>query len=608
MRRRLGALVRACFGQDWPIVAGELEPAPRWLRRPGWLSLRKRSIQTQVFTDGRHIVLPKRFHLLGKEADDGEILRLAALTLAARLTHGSVNCAPESSLARDLYWMADGARVDAFLAAEFPGLERPLAKARRIALALRPEARSLTRLEQVVEDILRQLLAAPIGESLPLNRASAADLAGWATRLAAAQPFWGLGRYRGVPVVPHWGSLEIDFLRNALPELWWIDESFYLRPRRHRPGKAGNGRVKTRSRSDNALVPLDPEDPREDLDGQLQEREPPGPSPQRPRPAPRDEAFGVEGAPRQASRNGDRATEEIPGGIAYPEWNCATESYRPHYCLLREEIAPAGDAEWVSRKLEEHRLRIAEVRRRFEALRPRRLRLARQVDGEEIDLDAYVDDFSDRRAGGSPSDRLYLADRRRRRDVAVAFLIDASGSTGAWVSDGRRVVDVEKEAALVLCEAVEALRDRYAVYAFSGWRPRNVRVRRVKAFAERYGGEVRRRIAAIERDCFTRLGAPLRHLTTELARAASRVRVLFLLSDGKPNDADEYEGVYGIEDTRQAVAEARLRGIHVFCLTVDREGSTYLPRMFGANGYAVVADVNRLAERLPELYRRITRA
>jgi nitric oxide reductase NorD protein len=271
-------------------------------------------------------------------------------------------------------------------------------------------------------------------------------------------------------------------------------------------------------------------------------------------------------------------------------------------------VAPEGEKAWVDRALDDHRRAIARLRRRFEALRPRRERLSRQLDGEELDLGAYVEDFADRHAGRTASDRLYLAQRPRRRDVSVALLIDASGSTDAWVSGNRQVLGVEKEAALVFCEALEALGDRSAIYAFSGRGAANVRVLRVKGFAQRYGQAVRSRIAGIDGDQFTRIGGPIRHLTALLARAPSRVKLLFLLSDGKPNDEDEYEGDYGIEDTRQAVAEARLQGVHLFCLTVDREGSVYLPRMFGARGYTILADVTQLPERLPEIYRRITDA
>jgi nitric oxide reductase NorD protein len=256
--------------------------------------------------------------------------------------------------------------------------------------------------------------------------------------------------------------------------------------------------------------------------------------------------------------------------------------------------------------LREHYTLIHEIRRRFEALRPKRRRDTQQLDGAELDLDAYVDDFASRRAGRLPTDRLYLTDRPRRRDVAVAFLIDASGSTDAWVSGGSRVLDLEKEAALVFCEALEALGDQYAIYAFASRGARQVHVRRVKGFTEAYGVVVRQRIAGLHTQAYTRLGAPIRHLTAHLTRQRARLRLLFLLSDGKPNDEDEYEGTYGIEDTRQAVAEARLQDIHLFCLTIDRQGSIYLPRMFGPHGYSILWDITQLPYRLPELYRRLT--
>jgi nitric oxide reductase NorD protein len=310
---------------------------------------------------------------------------------------------------------------------------------------------------------------------------------------------------------------------------------------------------------------------------------------------------------RQAVSPAAQSCEESVG-IAYPEWDYRTGAYRHGHCLLREVTAPAGDAAWPARLLSEHQALIRALRRRFEALRPKRERHARQLDGDDIDLNAYVDDFAARHAGHFPSDRLYLAHRPRRRDVSVAFLIDASGSTDAWVSSGRRVLDLEKEAALVFCEALEALGDRYAVYAFSGRGARGVRVSRLKGFGEDYDEAARRRIAGLAGETFTRLGAPIRHLTALLAQQRTRQRMLFLLSDGKPNDEDEYEGVYGIEDTRQAVAEARLQGVNTFCLTVDRQDSVYLPRMFGPHGYTVLWEVSQLPQRLPEIYRRLTAA
>jgi nitric oxide reductase NorD protein len=229
--------------------------------------------------------------------------------------------------------------------------------------------------------------------------------------------------------------------------------------------------------------------------------------------------------------------------------------------------------------------------------------LGRQSDGPDIDLSAYVTAHADRRAGHALDDRLYEEVRPSRRDMSILLLVDISGSTDSWVADTRRIVDVEKEALLLVCEALDALGDRYAVMAFSGEGPRGVSVVSVKAFAERNGTVVRRRIAALEPDRFTRTGAAIRHATAALAAEATRHRLLLLLSDGKPNDVDVYEGRYGVEDTRQAVAEARLEGLDTFCLTVDREAPVYIARIFGPSGYAVLRHAATLPQVLVDVVR-----
>jgi nitric oxide reductase NorD protein len=190
--------------------------------------------------------------------------------------------------------------------------------------------------------------------------------------------------------------------------------------------------------------------------------------------------------------------------------------------------------------------------------------------------------------------------------VAVTLLLDTSGSTESWLSGRQRTIDVVKEAALAFGEALATLGDRFALLAFSGQGAADVRVRLLKRFEEPPGPAVRRRIGALEPDAFTRLGGALRHATAGLARASARVRLLLVLSDGKPQDEDGYEGRYGIEDVRQAIAEAQLQGVRVFCVTVDRQGPDYLPRLFGPTGYTVIWNAEALPERLPAIYRRLT--
>ena len=79
------------------------------------------------------------------------------------------------------------------------------------------------------------------------------------------------------------------------------------------------------------------------------------------------------------------------------------------------------------------------------------------------------------------------------------------------------------------------------------------------------------------------------------------------LSDGKPHDYDHlYRGDYGIEDTRQALFEARLAGVHAFCVTIDEAGADYLPHMYGAANYVVLDDVAELPLKVSDIYRKIT--
>lgn len=158
---------------------------------------------------------------------------------------------------------------------------------------------------------------------------------------------------------------------------------------------------------------------------------------------------------------------------------------------------------------------------------------------------------------------------------------------------------------MFVCIALEGLRESYNVLAFSGVGPKGVTVRAVKRFDEPYGETIAKRIAALEPERYTRLGAALRHASALLMRQPARHRLLILLSDGKPNDEDEYDGRYGVEDARQAIVEARLQGINCFCLTVDRHAASYLPHVFGARQYALLQKPELLSRVLLDWLRRL---
>lgn len=292
----------------------------------------------------------------------------------------------------------------------------------------------------------------------------------------------------------------------------------------------------------------------------------------------------------------------VVGEVTYPEWDYTVRTYRSGHCrVLAGTAAEEGEA-WRPDAAAARRIRL--IRRQFEALRPKHEVLRGQADGPELDLEALVRARADLAAGGVGSDRVHLALRRQTRDLAAALLVDVSLSTDSWVAN-RRVLDVEKEALTVLTHGIAACGDDHAIYTFTSRKRDWVRIEAVKEFDEPFSERVTRRIAALKPGFYTRIGTAIRHAAARLAERPNRYRLLIVLTDGKPNDVDYYEGRYGIEDTRKAVQEARRVGIAVFGVTVDKEAKAYFPTLFGRGGYAIVGDVARLPAALPAIYRHL---
>jgi nitric oxide reductase NorD protein len=246
-------------------------------------------------------------------------------------------------------------------------------------------------------------------------------------------------------------------------------------------------------------------------------------------------------------------------------------------------------------------VQVGQLRRTFEMLRGEDKWLKKQPAGDDIDLDSVITAFTDLRTGRELPEQLFQRRYKAERDIAVMFMVDMSGSTKGWINDA------ERESLVMLCEALEVLGDRYAIYGFSGITRKRCEIYRVKRFAEPYDETVRRRIAGIQPQDYTRMGVAIRHLSALLNAVDARTKLLITLSDGKPDDySDNYRGEYGIEDTRQALIEAHRGGIHPFCITIDREAREYLPHMYGAVNYTVIEDVARLPLKVADVYRRLT--
>ena len=293
----------------------------------------------------------------------------------------------------------------------------------------------------------------------------------------------------------------------------------------------------------------------------------------------------------------------IEAELSYPEWDYRKNTYLKNYCrVLAAPASEKGDP--LSESDDTGRL-IRKVRRQFEILRPRHELLKAQLDGSELDMDAVVRSRTDLVAGGQGSDRIHMMSRPQSTDLAVTILVDVSLSTDAWI-DNRRVLDVEKEALLVLSQGLSACGTDHSILTFTSRRRSWVRVETVKSFDEAIGPKVENRIGALKPGYYTRLGAALRHAGASLQKRPNRTKLLLVLTDGKPNDIDHYEGRFALEDSRRAVQEARRAGVKTFAVTVDRDAQSYLPIMFGRNGYAMVADISRLPAALPAIYRGLT--
>ena len=298
--------------------------------------------------------------------------------------------------------------------------------------------------------------------------------------------------------------------------------------------------------------------------------------------------------------NRSSGTTDASTVMHYPEWDFRRRHYRKNWCTLREiEMHPSPEP-FVEQTLARHRGLVVDLRRTFEALRDGNKRLRHQNSGDNIDLDALITAHADAAAGHEMSDHLFTQHRRIDRDIAVMFMVDVSGSTKGWINDA------ERESLVLLCEALEILGDRYAIYGFSGMTRKRCELYRIKRFDDDYGADVRARISGIKPQDYTRMGVIIRHLTRLLNTVEARTRLLITLSDGKPDDYDGYRGEYGIEDTRQALLEAKHTGVHPFCITIDHRGHDYLPHMYGAVNYTVIEDVRQLPVRVSDIYRRLT--
>jgi nitric oxide reductase NorD protein len=572
------------YGKHIPIAVPER-------RKIGWLTRAWRAVtpytepESVPASDGESLRLPSTMDAAPGRDVALARYRLVAIEQAERVVRGTATAAARlsDSLERDLFLLRESAAIDAAIARDVRNLAPALVAARAEALDRRPLLEGLAGAERDVENLVRQLLAAdPSTPPSSLRSDSAEESVLWA-RETAARLRTPEERYRGVPPVGIWGRVlppspgalaaegtgDSSLVNNRLLNL--VELAGAEQMGRPKPIAAESGAEPEQAATRAGVI--------EQQRGVVE-----------------DDDIGSAPQLDDGSLSGTGATAAGPDAIealtrddvVYPEWDAAANQYRRDSVIVRARPAREVSPDWATDTLKEHAALVRRVRERFERLRARRTRLPRQREGDELDVAACVRALVDARTGHAIDDRLYVAVRSARRELAIILLVDVSGSTDTLVTKTLQVIDVEKIALLLAAEALDALGDRYAMLAFSGKGARSVQLRTIKGFAERNGATVRSRIAALAPDANTRLGAAIRHATALLDAQSAGHRLLLILSDGKPNDVDAYQGQYGIEDSRQAINEARARDVFPFCLTIDHEDSAYLKRIFGPNGYEIL--------------------
>jgi nitric oxide reductase NorD protein len=618
---QLDLLLTAAFGRSLELRVALPPARPTLLHR----LVRRRAYplhqQAVPATDDGAIWLPTHLGMTDRIASL-ELYRAMAMQQARRAVRKSATrlVAEPDPWLRDTALVLEAQAAEAEVAREFPGLAAALGRLRRIALEARPPWSSFVPARQPLEALLRQAL-----ESEPLcPRALCSSSVDASLELARRLVrSWGLdpavARSVGpAPLFRDWWTGEIRAAPSAASSLEpaRIDSSDHDEPVR-------SARMSRRPEERDAVEGED--EPREPSVWAIQQ-DAPNESAEDPfglqRPVDRDDETSADeygdmlsdvasarmiaapDPPREVLLSDDPPTVRMHVDVhvaadaetrfCYPEWDHAANGYIDNGATVRMLQPRQGDQSWVDAMTRKHQGQLSGIRRQFEALRPERIRLRRQVDGEDVDLDACVEGRADLRAGGFLREGLYETRRPGRRSIAVSLLVDASGSTDAWIGGERRVIDVEREALLLVCSALQGLGEPFCVTSFSGEGAQGVTMRLLKDFSEAYGNGVALRIAALEPERYTRAGAAIRHATSMLSRQQAEHRLLLLLSDGKPNDADRYDGRYGVEDMRQSVNEAKLQGIFPFCLTIDRQAPTYLPQVFGGANYGLLSSPERL--------------
>ncbi|MEE9374970.1 MAG: VWA domain-containing protein, partial [Rhizobiaceae bacterium] len=309
------------------------------------------------------------------------------------------------------------------------------------------------------------------------------------------------------------------------------------------------------------------------------------------------------------SYNEMEGKEPVSDPFHYSEWDYKVQLHRPSWVTVYERRQGRADPEIINNVLTEHKGVSHRIKQIIDRLRPQGVSRQRRLeDGDELDINAAIEAIVMTRSGMQPDTRITMRNVINRRDLAVVILLDLSESTNETVRDSEKtVLDLTREASALVAAAIGGIGDPFAIHGFASDGRHDVHYYRFKDFEQRMDDEVKSRMAGMKGGLSTRMGAAMRHAGHHLMQRSERHKLLLIVTDGEPADIDERDPQYLRMDAKKAAQELQQTGVMSYCLTLDPEADRYVERIFGANNYTIIDQVERLPEKLPSLFASLTR-
>ncbi len=300
--------------------------------------------------------------------------------------------------------------------------------------------------------------------------------------------------------------------------------------------------------------------------------------------------------------------EPVSDPFHYQEWDYQIQLHRPDWVTVYERRQPKGNPQDIEKILLEYRPIAHRIKQIIDLLTPEGVQRVRNMeDGDEIDINAAVDAMISIRMGEQPNPRITMRNVLKNRDLAVVVLMDLSESTNeSMQGSDKTVLQLTREAATLVSTAINGIGDPFALHGFASDGRHDVQYYRFKDFNQHFDDDVKSRLAGMQGGLSTRMGAALRHAGQHLLKQPERRKLLLVVTDGEPADIDERDPQHLRHDTKKSVEELYSKGVMSYCLTLDPNADNYVKRIFGANNYTVIDNVERLPEQLPVLFASLT--